>query len=152
MRLKRLVLIGGLAIVASTRPVVAQTEGPSRSFLVYVTPTQENVRLSPSEHLLIFHMPVQIPGASLPPGAYIFRLLGPSILQVTNATRAAVYSTFFTLDSSGDGDDRRERVRFEQHPEDNVPRIVGWYLPGGLGYEFLYPRTKRKPVERGVER
>jgi hypothetical protein len=136
----------------STRPLVAGTEWPPRSFLVYVTPVSENFSLSPSERVLIFRIPVQIPGARLPPGPYIFRLLTPSIVQVMDATRSTIYSTFFTLSDSGDGDTSRERIRFEQGAEDDLPRIVGWYLPDGIGYEFLYPTPKRKPVERPIER
>ena len=153
MRLPRLLLITSLAISATPSSVGAQAESPSRSFLIYVTPTAEqHYYLSPSEHLLIFRIPVQVPGASLPPGSYIFRLVTPSVLQVTNESRSTVYSTFFTLSASGDGDGGRERIRLAQNPEDDVPRIVGWYLPGGIGYEFTYPTPKRPRAQRERER
>jgi hypothetical protein len=143
MNLLRFLLCGSLVIVGSTVPLAAQTES-SRSLLIYVSPTAEKVNLSASEHLLVFHMPVQIPGASLPPGPYIFRLVAPSVVQVINATRSTIYSTFMTLSASGEGDTSRERIRFEQMEMDDAPRIVGWYLPGGVGYEFVYPKPKRK--------
>jgi len=145
-------MIGGLAFFGSTRPVVAQPEPPPGSFLVYVTQASQSVNLSPSEHLLIFPIAVQIPGAHLQPGPYIFRLVAPSVVQVMSATRSMVYATFFALNDSGDGDTSRERIKFGQNPEDDLPRIVGWYLPGGTGYEFVYPKPKRKPVERLRER
>jgi hypothetical protein len=145
-------MIGSLAIFGSTRPVVAQPEAPPGSFLVYVTQASQSVNLAPSEHLLIFPIAVQIPGASLPPGPYIFRLLTPSFVQVMSATRSKVYATFFALNASGDGDISRERIKFAQNPEDDLPRIVGWYLPGRTGFEFVYPRPKRKPAERVRER
>ena len=141
-------MIGGLAIFGSTRPVVAEPEPPPGSFLVYVTQATQSVNLSPSEHLLIFPITVQIPGAALPPGPYIFRLVTPSLVQVMSATRSMVYATFFALNDSGDGDTNRERIKFSQNPEDDLPRIVGWYLSGGTGYEFVYPQPKRKPPER----
>ena len=152
MRLPGLLLIGSLAMSATTHSVGAQPESSSRSFLVYVSPATEHVNLSSSEHLLIFRIPVQVPGASLPPGPYIFRLLSPSILQVMKADRSTVYTTFFTLSSPGDGDRARERIQLAQNPEDDVPRIVGWYLPGGIGYEFPYPKPKRPHAERERER
>ncbi len=152
MRLQHLLLAGSLAFVGSSRPVLTHGGGPSGSFLVYVTPGAENFLLSSSEHLLIFHFPVQIPGASLAPGPYIFKLITPSVMQVTSGTRSTIYATFFTLSASGDGDVSRERVRFEQNAEDDAPRIVGWYLPGGKGYEFVYPKSKRSRVERERER
>ena len=145
-------MIGGLAFFGSTRPVVAQPEPPPGAFLVYVTQASQSVNLSPSEHLLIFPIAVQIPGAHLQPGPYIFRLVTPSVVQVMSATRSMVYATFFALNDSGDGDTSRERIKFGQNPEDDLPRIVGWYLPGGTGYEFVYPKPKRKPVERLRER
>jgi len=145
-------MIGGLAFFGSTRPVVAQPEPPPGAFLVYVTQASQSVNLSPSEHLLIFPIAVQIPGAHLQPGPYIFRLVAPSVVQVMSATRSMVYATFFALNDSGDGDTSRERIKFGQNPEDDLPRIVGWYLPGGTGYEFVYPKPKRKPAERLRER
>ena len=145
-------MIGGLAIFGSTRPVLAEPDTPPASFLVYVTQATQSVNLSPSEHLLIFPMAVQIPGAALPPGPYIFRLVTPSLVQVMSATRSKVYATFFALNDSGDGDTNRERIKFGQYPEDDLPRIVGWYLPGGSGFEFVYPKPKRKPAERVRER
>ena len=145
-------MIGGLALFGSARPVVAEPEPPPGSFLVYVTQASQSVNLSPSEHLLIFPIGVQIPGAHLQPGPYIFRLVAPSVVQVMSATRSMVYATFFALNDSGDGDTSRERIKFGQNPEDDLPRIVGWYLPGGTGYEFVYPKPKRKPVERLRER
>jgi len=145
-------MIGGLAFFGSTRPVLAEPEPPPGSFLVYVTQASQNVNLGPSEHLLIFPIAVQIPGASLAAGSYIFRLITPSLVQVTSATRSKVYATFFALNDSGDGDTSRERIKFAQYPEDDLPRIVGWYFSGGTGYEFVYPKPKRKPAERVRER
>ena len=145
-------MIGGLALFGSATAVVAEPEPPPGAFLVYVTQTSQSVNLGPSEHLLIFPMAVQIPGVSLAAGSYIFRLVTPSLVQVLSATRSKVYATFFALNDSGDGDTGRERIKFAQYPEDDLPRIVGWYLSGGTGYEFVYPKPKRKPAERVRER
>jgi len=145
-------MIGGLAIFGSARPVVAEPDSPPGSYLVYVTQASQSVNLGPSEHLLVFPIAVEIPGASLPPGPYIFRLVTPSLLQVMSATRSKVYATFFALNDSGDGDSTRERIKFAQNPEDDLPRIVGWYFSGGTGFEFVYPKPKRKLPERPRER
>lgn len=91
-------LIGGLAMFGSSWPAGAQTESPPETFLLYVAPTlKTHYSLSPSDHVLMFSMPVQIPGANLPPGPYIFRFVTPSTLQVMSATQPKVYATFFTL-------------------------------------------------------
>src|SRR5262245_35673509 len=145
-------MIGGLAIFGSARPVLAQSEPTAGSFLVYVTQASQSVNLGPSEHLFIFPMAGQIPGACPPSGSSSFTLLTPSLVQVTSATRSKVYATFFALNDSGDGDTHRERIKFTQFPGDDVPRIVGWYFSGGTGFEFVYPKPKRKPAERPRER
>jgi len=148
---KQLLLIGGLLVFGS-RPVVAKNESP-QTILVYVSPiTSERISLSPSEHVLIFRMPIQIPGVALPAGPYIFRLLTPSVVQVLSANRSKVYATLMTIPAEGSGDTSRERVKFELNPEDDLPRIVGWYLPGATGYEFLYPKPKRPRTERPADR
>jgi hypothetical protein len=69
-------------------------------------------------------------------------------VQVQSVTRTKVYATFFTIPSYGTGDEGRERIEFALGGEDSPPRIVGWYLPWSAGHQFLYPKPKRKPVER----
>jgi hypothetical protein len=138
------VLVVAVALCALTPRADAQTE----TFLVYVSHTLKHPGLSPGEHVLSFSTPVEIPGARLPAGPYIFRLLGPQIVQVQSVTRSKVYATFFTIPSYGTGDEGRERIKFALSGEDSLPRIVAWYLPWSTGHEFLYPKPKRKPVER----
>ena len=72
-------------------------------------------------------------------------------MRVESVTRSKVYATFFTIPSYGTGDESRERIKFDLTGEDGPPRIVAWYLPWSTGHEFLYPKPKRKPVERERE-
>jgi hypothetical protein len=147
MKLINVPLIVTLAFLWLSSPATAQTE----TFLVYVSQTLKHSALSPGEHVLSFSTPVEIPGARLPAGPYIFRLLGERIVQVQSVTRSKVYATFFTIPSYGTGDESRERIKFALTSEDGLPRIVAWYLPWSTGHEFLYPKPKRKPVERERE-
>jgi hypothetical protein len=151
MKFNRTVLVVALALAALTRGASAQIETSSRTFLVYVSQTLKHGGLSPGEHVLSFSTPVEIPGARLPAGPYIFRFVGERIVQVQSVTRSKVYATFFTIPSYGNGDESRERVKFALTGEDALPRIVAWYLPWSTGHEFLYPKPKRKPVERERE-
>jgi hypothetical protein len=147
MKLMGVLLIITVAVVGLSRGATAQTE----TFLVYVSQTLKHPGLSPGEHVLSFSTPIEIPGARLPPGPYIFRLLGERLVQVQSVTRSKVYATFFTIPSYGTGDESRERIKFALTGEDGPPRIVAWYLPWSAGHEFLYPKPKRKPVERERE-
>jgi hypothetical protein len=156
MKLNGAILIVALAFTGLTQATTAQTETSqtdtsSRTFLVYVSQTLKHGGLSPGEHVLSFSTPIEIPGARLPAGPYIFRLLGERLVQVQSVTRSKVYATFFTIPSYGTGDESRERIKFELTGEDGLPRIVAWYLPWSTGHEFLYPKPKRKPVERERE-
>jgi hypothetical protein len=148
----QVVVITSLAVFGWSRSVVAQTESPRRTILVYVTALDSHVSLSPSEHLLVFQNPIEIPGAVLPAGAYIFRLPTPSIVQVISANRFKVYASFMTIADQGIGDTGRERVKFELDQESERPRMVGWYLADGTGHEFLYPKKKEGRVDREIER
>ena len=154
MKLTGALLVITVAAVGLSRTAAAQTEQTetsSRTLLVYVSQTLKHGGLSPGEHVLSFSTPVEIPGARLPAGPYIFRFVVERIVQVQSVTRSKVYATFFTIPSSGTGDESRERVKFALTGEDALPRIVAWYLPWSTGHEFLYPKPKRKPVERERE-
>ena len=148
MKLNGAVLVVALASTGLTQAATAQTETSPQTILVYVAQTLKHSALSPGEHILSFSMPVEIPGARLPAGPYIFRFVGERILQVQSVTRSRVYATFFTIPSYGKGDESRERIKFALTDEDGPPRIVAWYLPWSTGHEFLYPKPKRKPAER----
>ena len=144
MKLNRVVLVVTLAFVALSRAAAAQTAPSSRALLLYVAPTLKYSALSSTEHILSFSVPVEIPGALLPAGAYIFRLMEPRIVQVQNVTRSKSYATFFTIPTDGTGDESRERIKFELPDDDGPLRIVAWYLPWSTGHEFVYSQSKRK--------
>ncbi len=122
--------------------------------MVDVAPNLKPMGLSPSERMLMFDRPVQIPGARLSAGPYIFSLVAPSLLRVTDVTRARVYATFFVIPVSrrDENSNGLERIKFQQLPEDSPPRIVAWYTQGGTGYEFTYPKPKRQSPDRRFER
>jgi hypothetical protein len=152
VKLHHALLIASLA-VASTGRVIAQSDWEPLEFVAYV---QHNAKasgsLSENEHLLIFDRPVQIPGAKLSAGAYIFNFVMPSLIRVSDDTRARVYSTFFVIPVYRPADDDgRERMKFQQ-AGDESPRIMEWHIPGRTGYEFRYEKPKRSSVDRRVER
>ena len=144
----RLLPLVSLVCCVSSQPAAAQYEMVgSRTLLVNVTQGPLRLGLRPGEHLLTFGQPVEIPGASLLAGTYLFRLMAPSILQVVSADRSKVITTFMTIPAEGEGDTRRERIKL-QEMNDGSLRIVGWYLPDAIGHEFLYPKPKRELIER----
>jgi hypothetical protein len=147
-----LVLIS-LALLGWSQYAVAQNKLPPRTTLVYVEPSlDQHFSLAPSDHLLVFQAAVQIPGVALPAGAYIFRLLAPSVVQVMSANRTKVYATLLTIPNSGIGNKRRERIEFELDPQDDPPKILGWYLADDTGHSFVYPKPQPARADRRNER
>jgi hypothetical protein len=144
----RLLPLVGLVCCVSSQPAAAQSEMVgSRTLLVNVTQGPLRVGLRPGEHLLTFGQPVEIPGARLLAGTYLFRLMAPSILQVVSGDGSKVIRTFMTIPAEGEGDTRRERIKLQELSDGSL-RIVGWYLPDAIGHEFLYPKPKRESIER----
>jgi hypothetical protein len=125
----------------------AQPDMGARTFLVNVTQGELRRGIGPGEHVLTFSQPVEVPGARLFQGTYLFRFMAPTVLQVLTGDRSRVLTAFMTIRAEGDGDTRRERIKFQETSNGSL-RIVGWYLPDGIGYEFLYAKQKPESIER----
>src|SRR5262249_47374246 len=94
-------------------------------------------------------MPVEVPGANLVPGTYLFRLVARTVIQVMSADRSRVYTSFFTLRADGEGDSGgRERIKFQRFEDDGPLRLVAGYPADSPGFEFQYAKSKRGPVDR----
>jgi hypothetical protein len=144
----RVLPLVGLVCTVLAQPAAAQHElVQSRTFLVNVTQGPLRPGLRPGEHLLTFGQAVEIPGASLLAGTYLFRLMAPSVLQVLNADRSRVITAFMAIPAEGEGDTRRDRIKCQEMSDGSL-RILGWYLADAIGYEFLYPKPKRESIER----
>src|SRR5262245_33281200 len=95
-----------------------------------------------------FASPTAVPGVTLPPGKYLFRLADPGIssrntVQVLSADGKKPYAMFFFH--------RRDRDTATPEPEltfletaAGMPQAVGiwWYAGERSGYEFVYPKEQ----------
>ena len=145
-------LIAAVALAATIR-VSAQVASDGAEFETYVVQSANGSGLAESEHLLIFSKTVQVPGATLHAGAYIFRLVNFSFMQVMDADRAKIYTTFGVIPVYyRNNDDGRERIKFQQQVGEESPRMVEWHIPGQTGFEFPYKKGKQQPADRRVER
>ena len=104
-----------------------------------VTVTADAVKGSPNDHYVTFSGPVHIPDVTLPAGTYVFSIVAPSVVQVTNTDRSQFYAMFFTAPvQRADADDQYD-MRFASN-ELAPNRITRWFLPNrDVGFEFLYP-------------
>jgi hypothetical protein len=104
-----------------------------------VTVTADAAKGSPNDHFVTFSGPVHIPDVTLPAGTYVFSIVAPSVVQVTNTDRSQFYAMFFTAPvQRADADDQYD-MRFASN-ELAPNRITRWFLPNReVGFEFLYP-------------
>lgn len=108
---------------------------------------------SPSEYILNFSGPVQVPGRVLPTGSYLFRFpTGTAkVIQVLKADRSKEYAIFHTIDvvdvnriPPGDADIDAHRVTFRERTAPGMPPAIReWFAPGrATGWEFMYATKK----------
>jgi hypothetical protein len=94
-----------------------------------------------------FSAPVEIPGAALPAGTYLFRLADPagsrSVVQVLSKDGSQVYSTFFAIPDERPTPTDQPMVTFAETPI-GVPEIIkAWFYPGDTaGHKFVYPKQQ----------
>jgi hypothetical protein len=92
---------------------------------------------------MTFSGSVQIPGATLDPGTYRFRLANPetsrNVLQVLSQDGAIVYAMFHTIPDSRVNVTEEAMVTYREMPAGVPPAIRSLFYGGETrGYEFVY--------------
>jgi hypothetical protein len=100
--------------------------------------------------VVTFSQPVEIPGAILPAGTYMFKLydsfMDRKIVQVFNADGSHVIATILTINDYRLNVTDQTVMKFRERPADQPVALRAWFFPGdNFGYEFVYP--KRRAVE-----
>jgi len=90
-----------------------------------------------------FSQAVELPGAVLPAGTYVFKLvdLGSTrnVVQVLNAEENEVITTFFAIPDLKTTAYDSTYIGFEERPAGAPAAIHEWFYPGNnLGLEFPY--------------
>jgi hypothetical protein len=138
--------------------VYAQTPQFRMNEEVVVTTPATGVKAKGSlgDHLLTFNVPVEVPGAALAPGTYLFSrpmVNNPNILQVTSTDRRHAYATFFTVPLIARDITDRDRIMFGEPMVAGAPiPIKRWYVAGErFGYELLYRKEAGRAMERAAD-
>jgi len=101
-----------------------------------------------------FSGPVAIPGVTLPPGKYLFRVADTSsrnVVQVLSADGTKPYAMFFVFRAERFDAPTNPEVRFMETAEGMPAAIQTWWYPGERsGYEFAYPREQARRLAQGV--
>lgn len=105
---------------------------------------------------LTFSGPVQVPGATLPAGTYVFRIANPgaqTVWQVLDADEHHVLAQFFFVRTGDRTIQEQNRahgkpvVRFHETPHGVPPPIKALYYPTDVaGHVFLYPRAQAEQI------
>lgn len=96
---------------------------------------------------LTFSGPVQIPGATLPAGTYLFQLADPDnarhVIMVRDKDGTKIYSMFMTIPNERLDTPDNNVVMFAERPAGTPQAIQAWWYPGDrTGEEFVYPKTQ----------
>jgi hypothetical protein len=94
-----------------------------------------------------FSGPVEIPGATLPAGKYLFHLADPfsgrQVLQVQSGDGKKVYGMFFSMPAQRPSPPEEAEVRFMETAAGS-PAVIRtlWYAGERTGRELIYPREQ----------
>jgi hypothetical protein len=106
------------------------------------------------ETILTIDEPMVVPGATLVPGTYIFKLADENGARTqVNIFRAGDHHLVTTaptirmhrVDPSGGP----LVVAINETAEGTMPAMKGWFYPGSMdGHEFLYPKSQARLLDR----
>ena len=131
-----LLMVGGLMLTAAAN----QANADAWNKKTYVTTSQS----------------IEVPGAVLPPGKYVFKLVESSsnrhIVQIMNADENHVFATNLAIAKQREQPADKTILTFYEMPGGGPEPIRAWFYPGDtIGQEFLYPRSRANEIARAVK-
>lgn len=106
-----------LAAIGSWYAVDVSTPNPS-SFYIAMTGHHTHAAGAATDNIMRPSVPVQVPRAILPVGAYRFQFLTPTLVRVTSLDGTRMYGTFTTVPITRD------------IPPNQPPRLIASYMSG----------------------
>jgi hypothetical protein len=100
--------------------------------------------------------PMQIPGATLTPGKYVFKLMDSSsnrhIVQVFNEDETKVINTILAIPNQRLQATGKSEFGFWEVPAGSTPALRSWFYPGdNSGHEFAYPKQEATQLSAVVK-
>jgi hypothetical protein len=97
--------------------------------------------------ILTFSGPVQIPGATLPAGSYVFKLAdipgNRHVVQVFDKDETKIYTTMLAIPNERLEASDKPIVLFSERASGSPQAVKVWYYPGErIGNEFVYPKSQ----------
>ena len=102
---------------------------------------------------LTFSGPVQVPGATLPAGTYLFQLADPDnarhVVMVRDKDEKKIYAMFMTVPNDRLDTPDNNVVMFRETASGVARAIKAWWYPGErMGEEFVYSRTQATAIAK----
>ena len=96
---------------------------------------------------LTFNEPVQVPGAMLPEGTYVFKLADSegdrTIVQIFNENQTKLITTILAIPDYRTKSPSKTIITFDERPSGQPEALRAWFYPGdNFGVEFVYPKQK----------
>src|SRR5882724_3201953 len=103
--------------------------------------------------ILTFSGPVQIPGATLQAGSYVFKLADLSgnrhVVRVFDKDEKKIISTMMAMPNQRLTPSDKPVVLFSERPSGSPQAIRVWYYPGDtIGNEFVYPKRQAMAIAK----
>jgi hypothetical protein len=98
---------------------------------------------------------IEVPGAVLPPGKYVFKLLDSAsnrhIVQILNADENHVYTTNLAIAKERMQPADKTVLTFYEMPGGGPEPVRSWFYPGDtIGQEFAYPGRRATEISQAV--
>jgi hypothetical protein len=102
---------------------------------------------------LTFSSSVELPGVTLQPGTYLFRLADSQsnrhIVQVFSQDEKQVHATILAVPAERLEVTGETVVTFRETAEGATPAVQYWYYPGDrIGHEFVYPKDQAMRIAK----
>src|SRR5262245_10708307 len=100
-----------------------------------------------------FNRPIALPGATLPAGRYLFRIVDADtsrkVVQVLSGDGKRPIAMMNTITDERSKAAKDPEVSFIETPRDAPSAVKTWWYPGErVGYEFIYPRAQARALAR----
>jgi hypothetical protein len=103
--------------------------------------------------ILTFSGPVQIPGATLPAGSYVFKLAdipgNRHVVQVFDKDEKKIYTTMLAIPNERLEPSDDPVVLFAERSSGSPQAVKVWFYPGDrVGNEFVYPKSQAMRIAK----
>ena len=122
------------------------------AIIAFVTPAAHADEWN-KKTILTFSGPVQIPGATLPAGSYVFKLAdipgNRHVVQVFDKDEKKIYTTILAIPNDRLEPADKPLVLFSERPSGSAQAVKVWYYPGDrIGDEFVYPKSQAMKIAK----